>query len=308
MLTGSSDADHRPHLRRRTWRCCGRRPKRSRRCSADIAGHRRRRRSSRRRKMPQIQIADGPGGGPALRPEARRRPPRGGRAGRRRGGRRHLPRTARPTTCTSGARRGSATASTQHPEPADRHPERQPGASGRRGRGELVPTPNVIKHENLKRSIDVDGQRRGPDLGSVVAGRRAELAHGRSSRWSTTPSCSASTRSARPRRSGCCSWPIVAVDRRLPAAPDIVPQLAPRHRWPSSRCRWRWWAACSAAYLSGGIISLGSLVGFLTVFGIAARNGIMLISHFQHLEQRGGRCRSAPSSCCAGARSGSRRS
>ncbi|MGZ8581091.1 MAG: efflux RND transporter permease subunit [Actinomycetota bacterium] len=40
-----------------------------------------------------------------------------------------------------------------------------------------------------------------------------------------------------------------------------------------------------AAYLSGGVISLGSLVGFFTVLGIVARNGIMLISHYQHLER-----------------------
>jgi Cu/Ag efflux pump CusA len=40
-----------------------------------------------------------------------------------------------------------------------------------------------------------------------------------------------------------------------------------------------------AAFAAGRIISLGTLVGFLTVLGIAARNGILLISHYQHLER-----------------------
>ena len=43
-----------------------------------------------------------------------------------------------------------------------------------------------------------------------------------------------------------------------------------------------------AAYLAGGVISLGALVGFFTVFGIAARNGILLINHCQHLEREEG--------------------
>jgi Cu/Ag efflux pump CusA len=46
--------------------------------------------------------------------------------------------------------------------------------------------------------------------------------------------------------------------------------------------------AVLAAKIDTGVLSLGSLVGFLTVLGIAGRNGIFMVAHFRHLEREEG--------------------
>ncbi len=151
----------------------------------------------------------------------------------------------------------------------------------------LKPAPNVIEREGDSRKVDVSANVRGRDLGSVARdvedvlkslkfplGYHAEVLGEYTERQ--------------------------AAQQNLLLS-GIVAVLVIFFLLQTSFGNWRLailtfctlpWALVgglfAAYFFGGGMISLGSLVGFLTILGIATRNGIMMISHFQHLEEQEG--------------------
>jgi Cu/Ag efflux pump CusA len=147
----------------------------------------------------------------------------------------------------------------------------------------VAPTPNVIKREAVSRRLDVGGNVQGRDLGSVVhdveqrlegvelpLGYRAELIG------------ESAEREAAANRLRYVAIAALLVIFLLIQAAFGSWTLASLFTLTLPMALM---GGVIAAYIGGGTISLGSLVGFFTVFGIAARNGILLINHYQHLER-----------------------
>jgi CzcA family heavy metal efflux pump len=150
----------------------------------------------------------------------------------------------------------------------------------------MRPTPNAVIRENSSRRIDVGTNVAGHDLGSVAreVERRVgqvDFPHG----------YHAEVLGEYQERQEAQHRLLVFA---LAALAGILLLLQTAFR--SWRLAWLAILTLPMA-LAGGIlataatdrmISLGSLVGLLTVLGIAARNGILMINHFQHLERHEG--------------------
>jgi Cu/Ag efflux pump CusA len=150
----------------------------------------------------------------------------------------------------------------------------------------LAPTPNAIERELQSRRIDVGANVEGRDLTSVVHDVEERLAGVSLPREYHVEVAGESTElnAAQDRLLLFGAAALVAIFLLLQAAFGSL-RLATLTflLLPMALV-----GGVLAVWLGDGVLSLGSLVGFLTVFGIAARNGILMISHFQHLERNEG--------------------
>ena len=148
----------------------------------------------------------------------------------------------------------------------------------------VAPTSNSIKHEGLSRRIDVDANVAGRDLGAVIRDVEAALA---------TVEFPQGTH---PELLGEYAERQSAQDRLFLFAGLALAGILLLLQASFGNARLAILAFLTLPFAivggilaafagGGGSISLGSLVGFFTVLGIAGRNGIMMINHFQHLER-----------------------
>src|SRR5215204_1542819 len=150
----------------------------------------------------------------------------------------------------------------------------------------LAPTPNAIERTQQSRRIDVGANVEGRDLGSAVSAVEENIAGVDLPREYHMEVLGESTELAAAQKS--------LLNYGIAAALVILFLL--QASFGSLRLALLLFLTLPmalvggvlAVWLGGGILTMGSLIGFLTVFGIAARNGILMISHFQHLESEEG--------------------
>lgn len=148
----------------------------------------------------------------------------------------------------------------------------------------MAPAPNIIQRENASRRIDVACNVKGRDLG--VTAREIEaavrgFAFPRGYHAEVLGEYTARTE-ARDRLFGWGLIALLGIVMILHADFQSVRMTA----LVAVSLPFALVGGVAAAFLGGGVLSLGSLIGFVTVLGIAARNGILLVSHFRDLEEK----------------------
>jgi Cu/Ag efflux pump CusA len=151
----------------------------------------------------------------------------------------------------------------------------------------VVPAPNIINREGTSRRLDVTCNVEGRDLGSVAAEIEAKVRSEVTFPLEYHPEFLGEFAEAQASRrqlfllSGISILAILLVlyvDFQSWRLVLLMALMLPLGLL----------GGVVGAVLVGGVISLGSLVGFVTALGIAARNAIMLVSHYRHLEQEEG--------------------
>ena len=150
----------------------------------------------------------------------------------------------------------------------------------------MVPTPNEITRENVSRRLDVTANVRGRDLGSVATDvERAVRALSFDAGYHPEFLGEHAERRQSSRRLFLLSLVALAGIYLILHADFGTVRLA---NLVFASLPFALIGGVMAVWLTGGVLSLGSLIGFVTVLGIAARNGIMLVSHYRHLEREEG--------------------
>ncbi len=150
----------------------------------------------------------------------------------------------------------------------------------------INPAPNIVPHDSGSRKIDVSCDAKGRDLGAVakdVAAALAGVQLGPGHHAEVTGEYATRER-ARTNLLGLAALSLLGVGIVLYA--DFKSwklTLLVLATLPLALI-----GSVAAVFFTGRVVSLGSLVGFVTVIGIAARNGIMLVSHYRHLETEEG--------------------
>ncbi len=150
----------------------------------------------------------------------------------------------------------------------------------------IVPAPNEIKRESASRRIDITCNAKGRDLGSVARDIRAKvdtLSFDRGYHPEFLGEFEA--RQASQRRLMIFALAAVALIVLLLYVEFESVRLT---LLILLTLAFSLVGGVAAAFISGGVLSLGSLVGFVTVLGIAGRNGIMMVSHYEHLVREEG--------------------